>query len=62
MLDYYSAICDYERSWSEPSMDDEEYEEMLESRADYEEHMANVAGERWTVNIFYLKTHTTLIH
>jgi hypothetical protein len=46
MFNYYSAVCDYERSWSEPSMDDEEYEEMLESRSDYEEHMANMAGER----------------
>lgn len=46
MLSYYSAVCDYERSWSEPPMDDEEYEEMLRSRSDYEEHMANMAGER----------------
>jgi hypothetical protein len=46
MLNYYSAVCDYERSWSEPPLSDEEWEERFESRSDYEEHMANMAGER----------------
>ena len=45
-MNLYSAICDYERAWSEPPKSDEEYEEMLESRLDYEEHMTNMAGER----------------
>ena len=45
-MNLYRAICDYERSWSEPPMSDEEWEEQLETRREYEEHMANMAGER----------------
>ena len=45
-MNYYTAICDYERSWSEPPMTDEEREEEQEARANYEEFMAEIARDR----------------
>lgn len=41
-MNLYSAICNYERTWSEPQEEDEEEF----TRQDYEEHMANMAGDR----------------
>ena len=46
MLNYYSAICDYERSWSEPPLSDEEWEEEQEAKANYEEFMTEIARDR----------------
>ena len=37
-MNYYSAICDYERSWSEPPLSNEEWEEEQEAKECSERH------------------------